>query len=558
MSDDRTLAPPRTRVRAVAGIQEHYNRKQGNKQGTTALTFLFLLGLAGVAAAYLLFPQFIPQSRAALIRMRLLPIALLLCSALGTWELLILRRMQRRTSRQKRLVAALRTRFARGDSIVDPLTGLFTRHFGEEQLAREIAHASRCRHALTLLLLDLDDFTELNRRHGRGAGNQALQLFARELKKAIRNSDIPARAGGDEFLVILPECHRYSVPTTLGRLHDVAVTVGDEEVLLGFAAGWAELQPGESAEELLRRAMENLESDKRTGVSQVEAQRAAAEAERGGKLQALGQLTSQVAHDFNNLLAIIRGYSDMALNNLNGNEAARVKVTQIARVAEQASELVAHLRAFTRNSPPQWNVVDLNDRMQDVMALLQPLLGERVALAVSTGQRSPVRAQAGQLEQILVNLVMNARDALRGEGAISVHVRHLLLDEEFASARPGLHTGRHVAVTVRDNGNGMDEATRARVFQPYFTTKPNGTGLGLATVSDLVRDMGGFIEVESTLGEGATFSFYLPLAEDAAVADSELVARETYAIRVAGCGRAAAAGVAMRGVAAATMLGKRP
>lgn len=431
---------------------------------------------------------------------------------------LLVRRLRRKIAYQWQTVVAMHLRSERFEklAVLDPLTELFTRRYALEQLAKEVARAVRRHETLTVLRLDLEQFRAINERFGRGGGDRALRAFALHLRKAVRSSDVPAYFANDEFLVILPECPVYGVPIALARLRNLSVELGTVTMPLTFSAGCAELQAGDSVTTLLHRAKEALEEDKRSRASQAHAERIAAEVERGEKLQIVGQLTGQVAHDFNNLLAIIKGYSDMMLPMLADNHDAQRKALQITKAADQAAELISQLRVFTSKSSQEWKVINLDERVQDVMALLQPLVGGGVRLSVTTGARSRIRAKPGHLEQILLNLVMNAKDAVAGEGSITVRTRAMAMDDEFVLTHPGSHRGRYLAVGVEDDGCGMEEGLRSRIFDPYFTTKSTGTGLGLATVYGLVKQMGGYIEVQSVPGQGSNFTAYFPLVEERA------------------------------------------
>lgn len=444
-------------------------------------------------------------------------VVLFILGAVAVAQQIAIRRLRAAVRRQGALTLALQSRaeWSENLAVSDPLTDLFNRRFADEQLAKEIARAARQSSPLTLLLLDISGFQQLNEQYGSAVGDEALRTFGRHLKRAVRSSDIPVRIGHGEFMVILPECRHFSVPTALARLRRVTLPVAGAEIPLAFVAGWVEWQRGQSAQELLDRAQRALAADKQSGASQAEALRAAADAERGGKLQVVGQLTGQVAHDFNNILAIIRGYSEMALPGLQGNDAVRSNVSHIAKAAEHAAHLVSQLRAFVCRHSDATELIDLNQTVQEVMALLQPLLGEGIALSVTTGPPAPVRAQSGQIEQILLNLVTNAKDALSGHGAISIRTYAAMLGERQPGGNPETCPSRYVALVVSDNGKGMEESVRERVFQPYFTTKANGTGLGLTTVSGLVASMGGHVDVESSPGRGATFTVYLPRIEPA-------------------------------------------
>ncbi|MEI9939501.1 MAG: ATP-binding protein [Pseudomonadota bacterium] len=229
------------------------------------------------------------------------------------------------------------------------------------------------------------------------------------------------------------------------------------------------------------------------------------------KMEAVGLLAGGVAHDFNNLLTVIAGYAEALLNDDRTAPAMRDDLTQISRAAEQAATLTRQLLAFSRRQVLKPEVLDLNSSIAELEKMLRRLIGEDIRLTVSLSARPAlIKADPGQIEQVILNLVVNARDAIESGGRIFVESSHVELSE------PGREPRSCVMLAVRDTGLGMDEATRARIFEPFFTTKERGrgTGLGLATVYGIVEQSGGTITVNSEPGFGSTFKVCLPATRD--------------------------------------------
>lgn len=246
------------------------------------------------------------------------------------------------------------------------------------------------------------------------------------------------------------------------------------------------------------------------------------------KMEAVGRLASGVAHDFNNLLTVISGYATMALEQLPEGH-LRSQLTEVQRASDRAAELTRQLLAFSRKQHLQTRVIDLNALIGGVAKMLGRLIGAdvelRFALAPSLDR---VKVDPGQVEQVLVNLAVNARDAMPGGGRLSFATRNVERAPGAGETRSGTQAHRYVVLTVSDTGHGMDEATRTRIFEPFFTTKESGkgTGLGLAVVDSVVRQNGGHIEVHSEVGRGTTFSVYLPaVREDIESPESRAVPR---------------------------------
>jgi signal transduction histidine kinase/ActR/RegA family two-component response regulator len=236
------------------------------------------------------------------------------------------------------------------------------------------------------------------------------------------------------------------------------------------------------------------------------------------KLEAVGRLAGGVAHDFNNILTAISGFGEFALSELGeGAEGARSDIEQVLAAANRAGALTRQLLAFSRQQVLQPRVLDLNEVVSGVSPMLARLIGEDIHLvSKANGRLGRVKADPNQLEQVLVNLVVNARDAMPGGGTVVIETANIELDDEYASARDGVTAGPHVMLAVTDTGVGMDAGTRSRVFEPFFTTKDpgKGTGLGLATVYGIVKQSGGTVEVYSEPARGTTFKVYLPRSAD--------------------------------------------
>jgi PAS domain S-box-containing protein len=237
------------------------------------------------------------------------------------------------------------------------------------------------------------------------------------------------------------------------------------------------------------------------------------------KLETVGLLAGGVAHDFNNLLTVINGYAEMLLGDLPASSDLRDGLTEIRSAGERASELTRQLLAFGRKQLLQPTVLSINTVLGDVHRMLRRLIGEDIDLLMRLdGALTNVIGDAGQLQQIIVNLAVNARDAMPHGGTLMFETANVTFDESFQAAHPEVHVGQVVMLAVTDTGIGMTPEVKDRLFEPFFTTKPkgSGTGLGLSTVYGLVRQAGGWIWVYSELGQGAVFKIYFP-ATDAAL-----------------------------------------
>jgi len=234
------------------------------------------------------------------------------------------------------------------------------------------------------------------------------------------------------------------------------------------------------------------------------------------KLEAVGRLAGGVAHDFNNLLTAIQGHAEVLAEVVAEDGPARADLDQIRRAAERAARLTNQLLTFSRRQVLQPRILDLDAVIRDLAPMLRRLIGEDIALHVDTAAaHGYVKADPGQIEQVIMNLVVNARDAMPNGGRLGIGTRIVRVGEDEARQNAHTRPGEYVLLVITDTGTGMDPETQARIFEPFFTTKElgKGTGLGLSTVYGIVQQSGGFIEVESRTGRGTSFSVYLPRAE---------------------------------------------
>jgi PAS domain S-box-containing protein len=234
------------------------------------------------------------------------------------------------------------------------------------------------------------------------------------------------------------------------------------------------------------------------------------------KMEAVGQLAGGIAHDFNNLLGVIIGWSEVFEERLGQNDPLRPKAEQIKKAGQRAAALTRQLLAFSRKQVLEPTVLDLNVAVADTLKMLQRLIGEDIELTMIRGpDLGRVKADQGQIEQVIMNLAINARDAMPRGGKLSITIANAEMDDISVRQHPGAVPGSYVMLAVSDTGCGMDHETQARIFEPFFTTKElgSGTGLGLSTVYGIMKQSGGYISVYSELGRGTTFKSYLPRIE---------------------------------------------
>jgi PAS domain S-box-containing protein len=242
------------------------------------------------------------------------------------------------------------------------------------------------------------------------------------------------------------------------------------------------------------------------------------------KMEAVGRLAGGIAHDFNNLLMVISGYSEFLLEKLGPDPALRGPAQEIANAAERATSLTRQLLAFSRKQMLAPKVLDLNAVVTENLKMLTRLIGEDIDLVMVPGtELGAVRADPGQVEQVIMNLAVNARDAMPHGGKLTIETANVVLDDSFARLHAGVKPGDYVMLAISDTGSGMDAETQAHIFEPFFSTKgTKGTGLGLSTVYGIVKQSGGYIWVSSEPGKGTSFRVYLPrLVEAGELAPAE-------------------------------------
>ncbi len=250
------------------------------------------------------------------------------------------------------------------------------------------------------------------------------------------------------------------------------------------------------------------------------------------KMEAIGQLAGGVAHDFNNILTGISGYVSLLLDEFEPGSRACEDVEKIGRLADRAATLTQQLLAFSRRQALQPTVLDLNELIEEVTQMLSSAMGEDVEVLTNYApDLGNVHADPAQITQVLMNLALNARDAMPEGGVLTIETENVELDRNYAAAHRGVTPGPYVMTAISDNGCGMDTATQERIFDPFFTTKPTGrgSGLGLPTAYGIVKQHGGNIWVYSEPGEGSTFKFYLPRTESRVRRRSEESGRDTAA-----------------------------
>jgi len=300
----------------------------------------------------------------------------------------------------------------------------------------------------------------------------------------------------------------------------ISGTANEEEVVECLKAGADDFLAKDRLETLAVRVSRALkEAEDRRDRTRLEE-----EFRQAQKMEAVGRLAGGIAHDFNNLLTAILGFSENILQKLDAGSGLRQDAEEIKHAGERAAALTRQLLAFSRRQPLQPKVLDLNAVVVGIERMLRRVIGEDVELrTVLEAEIGHVLADPGQVEQVLLNLAVNARDAMPGGGALTIETRNADLDPEFAKRHPGARAARYVTVSVSDTGTGMTKEVMAHLFEPFFTTKGpgKGTGLGLATVCGIARQSGGFVTVSSKPGRGSVFKVYLPRVEGSASASHE-------------------------------------
>ena len=318
---------------------------------------------------------------------------------------------------------------------------------------------------------------------------------------------------GKHISLLTPSDHRDEISEILGKIargetieHHESVRVTKDGRQLNVSISVSPLRDAADAIVGASVISRDITAQKRTENQLRQAQ----------KMEAIGRLAGGVAHDFNNILGIINACTEFLRDRIDPAAEPSLYVENIRKASERGRSLTKQLLAFSRTSAIQPLILDLNERLRDITKLLRPLLGDDVEiLVVPRSASAVVEADPGQLDQIVVNLAVNARDAMPHGGKFILETGVVSFDEAFAEQNQAMRPGKYILLAVSDTGHGMDEATISRIFEPFFTTKGvgKGTGLGLATVYGIVKQSAGHILVYSEPGHGTTFKIYLPSAE---------------------------------------------
>jgi len=292
----------------------------------------------------------------------------------------------------------------------------------------------------------------------------------------------------------------------------VSGTLGEDRAIDSLKSGATDYVLKERLVRLapaVRRAMEEVEE-------RAERRRLEAQFIEAQKMEVIGQLAGGVAHDFNNILAVIMGYSDLIMSALEPAHPLRKFAEEIQHASERAAGLTRQLLVFSRKQTVQPVVLDLNDTVKELDKMLRRLIDENIEMTVVPGKKTGrIKADPGHIGQVLMNLVVNARDAMPHGGKLTIATSNATLDENYAASHLRAVAGDYAMLSVSDTGTGMTDEVKSHLFELFFTTKPKGkgTGLGLATCQTIVQQSGGHIGVYSELGKGTTFKIYFPRVE---------------------------------------------
>ncbi len=333
-------------------------------------------------------------------------------------------------------------------------------------------------------------------------------------------------SSANEILALDPQKDVFVDPAEYTRLVDEFCSSGRID---GFEVRWKRKDEGIITVRISGRAVAGGDepSDVLEAIAEDITERRLLEDQfrQAQKMEAVGRLAGGIAHDFNNLLMVISGYTEVLLDQLTLGHPLHAKAEAIQQASDRATNLTRQLLAFSRKQLLELKVIDVNAIVTDMERLLRPLIGEDIELTTTLAPNvGCTRADAGQLEQVIMNLVVNAKDAIPNGGKISIRTASVNLDESYRPENTIIKNGPYVMISVSDNGQGMDRETQARIFEPFFTTKEKGkgTGLGLSTVYGIIKQSGGYVFVQSEVGRGTVFTIYFPRVDEPSEALGDL------------------------------------
>jgi diguanylate cyclase (GGDEF)-like protein len=486
----------------------------------TAVVIMLLLALAVTALALPALVQDQTSSFAANlgIAIRALLGLVLLFSVFVIYQQTLIKGFRSDIANQIGKMAALHTQaeIFQKLAILDPLTALYNQRFATEHLPTEIARSQRYGFPLTLLLLNIGGMKKINDLHGNAVGDAVIKEFSKHLKKAIRSSDLPVRMAGDQFMVLLPECREEEVPLALSRLSGLEIdTPAGYKIPLTYAAGWVQHQSTETSQQLLQRLDNALHIDKCTGGAGERVRQVEALQQQERRIKLVGRLAHEIVNDFNDLLMVIKGYVVEVKDSAKHDSALQGKVLEIENAAERASLLSRQLLTFSRRQVMNPQPVSLNDVVSGMEMMLRRVLGRQIALVLMCEPGlDRVMADSSQLEQIVMHLAANAREAMPAGGRLTLETANVELNQRYVSTHPGSRAGNFVRLAATDSGEGLDAETLNHIFDPLFASKTEAKGLGLANVYGSVKQLGGYTWVDSEVGRGTTVTVYLPSRQE--------------------------------------------